>query len=89
LAAARWTGSAKLEEPIMSLSRRFYVHDCETDRQSGRVVADADDFHEAAIAFAEDSASGAGDLRVMVTDCETGEEQCFVVHVPEHEAEPC
>lgn len=73
----------------MSKRRRFYVHDCGADRQGGRIVADAEDFHEAAIAFAEDWALASGDLRVMVKDCGTGEEQCFVVHLPEHEAEPC
>lgn len=69
--------------------RRFHVHDRRHDRHSGHVVADADDFHEAALAFAERWSDAEPDLSVIVKDCETGEEQCFVVRLDEDEAEPC
>lgn len=69
--------------------RRYYVHDCARERGSGRVAA-ADDFHEAAIAFAEECPHAeAGELRLIVRDCETGREQCFVVDLAQHAAEPC
>jgi hypothetical protein len=76
--------------PKPAAARNFYVHDRNAGRQTGHLVREAEDFHEAAVAFAEDWATEeAGDLSVIVKDCETGEEQCFVVHLGEGEAEPC
>lgn len=75
--------------------KRFYAHDRDGGRHSGHIVSEAEDFHEAAILFAErwapdDFAEG---LAVIVKDCDSGEEQCFTVHLGEHgrdgEAEPC
>jgi hypothetical protein len=80
------------EEPAMTqAARSFYAHDRGGHRQGGCLIETADSFHEAAIAFAERAAAAEADgaLSVIVKDCETGEEQCFVVHLDEGEAEPC
>lgn len=74
-------------------SKRFYAHDRTAGRHSGHVVSDAEDFHDAAILFAERwaPADPADGLSVIVKDCDSGEEQCFVVHMDEGqgEADPC
>lgn len=71
-------------------ARRFYAHDRDGHRQAGARIDDAESFHDAAIAYAErHPATAVGELSVIVKDCETGEEQCFVVHLDEGEAEPC
>ena len=71
--------------------RRFYAHDRGAHRQAGSLIGDADTFHDAAIAFAERQVhvDEDGAVSVIVKDCETGEEQCFVVHLDAGEAEPC
>lgn len=72
-------------------SRRFYAHDRGVGRGSGHVVEGAGDFHDAAILFAETwaPADPAGEVSVIVKDCDSGEEQCFIVHLDEGEADPC
>ena len=70
--------------------RSYYAHDRQAHRQGGAMIRDATSFHDAAVAFAErQGAADEGELSVIVKDCETGEEQCFVVHLDNGEAEPC
>ncbi len=71
--------------------RSFYAHDRNAHRQGGAMINDADSFHDAAVAYAERQApaSEGGELSVIVKDCETGEEHCFVVSLDDGEAEPC
>ena len=69
--------------------RRFYAHNRDDGRHSGHVV-DGEDFHDAALLFAEQwAAADPAEVSVIVKDCESGEEQCFVVHLDEGDAEPC
>lgn len=71
--------------------RSFYAHDRGSHRQAGCMIRDAASFHDAALAFAERQAAPAddGEISVIVKDFETGEEQCFVVHLDNGEADPC
>jgi hypothetical protein len=71
--------------------RNFYAHDRRGHRSEGCLISDADSFHDAAIAYAERAgvADSEGGLSVIVRDCASGEEQCFIVHLDDEEARPC
>jgi len=72
-------------------SRSFYAHDRHDHRAGGCMIHDAESFHDAAIAYAERAAPADPEdvLAVIVRDCESGEEQCFVVHLDDGQATPC
>ena len=72
-------------------TRRFLVHPAE-HRGEGHVVADASDFHEAALAFVErwsPAPDAEGDVRLIVCDCETGRQECFCIDLESGESAPC
>ncbi len=70
------------------MARSFYAHDRNGHRQDGRLIGEAENFHDAALTYAE-HAGADGELAVLVRDCESGEEQCFVVDLDEGDATPC
>lgn len=77
-------------EPASQAARRFHAHDRATGRGSGHLVPGAEDFHDAALLFAERwAAAEPSEVAVVVKDCDSGEEQCFVVHLDDGDVEPC
>lgn len=71
--------------------RRFLVHPCH-ERAEGHVVADASDFHEAALIFVErwgPAADAEDEVSLIVCDCETGRQECFRIDLGTGEAAPC
>jgi hypothetical protein len=73
------------------MSTLYYARvDTETGARSHSI--EAENPLEAALMFAETwvpPEAGDGEVRVIVQDCETGERQCYVVDLGEHDAEPC
>jgi hypothetical protein len=70
---------------------RFFAHSDAEGRHRAHAVQAANAM-EAALAFAESwlpLEAGAGEVRVIVEDCETGVAQCYVVDLDDLEAEPC
>jgi len=70
-------------------ARRFSAYSTDETRCRAHAVADAADFVEAAIAFAERWGSGEGEVSVTVVDCDTGEQQCFQIDLATGETGPC
>ena len=72
-----------------SMMRSFSAH---AAHRADHHIVEGVSFEDAAVAFAERWASDAeadDGLRILVTDRESGEEQCLIVHLGEGEAEPC
>lgn len=52
-------------------------------------VADADSFIDAAVRFAETVHVDDGDVSVVVTDCESGKDRCFLVNMDSGDVKAC
>lgn len=75
----------------MGQTRRYVVHPAAASRAASLSV-EAKSFEEAALDFADawhDALEEGGDVRVIVTECETGRECCLTVHLGTDEASPC
>ena len=80
--------------PRRGARSRFSVHARGEDRHRSHPAPAAATAHEAAILFAEHwlpVTIGDGDeaVSVIVRDGDTGEEQCFTIHLDSGDAEPC
>jgi hypothetical protein len=70
-------------------ARRFSAHCTDESRVHAHSVPEATGFLDAAVTFAERWSSGVGEVSVTVTDCDTGEQQCFRIDLEAGEARPC
>lgn len=70
-------------------ARSFSAHCTDEARAHAHAVPEATSFLEAAVIFAERWSSGDGEVSVTVTDCETGERQCFRIDLDAGEIAPC
>lgn len=52
-------------------------------------VADADSFIDAAVSFAETADIGDGEVSIVVTECESGKDRCFVVNLGTGDVQAC
>ena len=80
--------------PAGTGSRRFYAHTRTEGRPRDHLVPGAATLQDAAMIFAAHwlplpLADHDGEVSVIVRDGETGEEQCFTVHLDSGDAEPC
>ena len=66
----------------------FRARSSDDARASARPVPEATHALEAAILFAE-AWPGSGELRITVTDGQTGHEQCFRIDLEDHTVAPC
>jgi uncharacterized protein DUF5961 len=76
---------------VAAETRRFLVHPAH-ERAQGHIVADAEDFHDAALAYVERWSPAPDDgeeVSLIVCECETGHEQCFRIDLGTGDAEPC
>jgi hypothetical protein len=71
-------------------TRRFLVHPAH-ERAEGHVVADAADFHDAALIYVErwTPADAEDELALIVCDCETGRQECFRIDLGTGQSAPC
>lgn len=67
---------------------RYYVHVSGEARHTCEPVH-AEGFEAAAVLYAESQADAAGELRLIVVDAATNEQQCFTLDLDAGEAEPC
>ncbi len=77
-----------------SREARFYAHARQEGRHRDHLIPGAETLQDAAMIFAEHwlpmaVGEGADALSVIVRDGDTGEEQCFTVHLDSGDAEPC
>lgn len=76
---------------ISQVERRFSVHVRDEDHQHSHTLA-ARGFEDAALAFVEHwhpPVTPDGDIAVIVADCDSGEERCFLIDAGTGNAEPC
>lgn len=72
-------------------ARRFAIHGHETAHSRARLV-EGEGFEDAALRFVEEfhPAPDSDDaVSLIVEDCDTGERQCFTIHLATGEAAPC
>ena len=73
-------------------SPRFVAHARGEPRHSEHLVPEAASFEDAALRFTEHwspAPDAQGEVSIIVTECSTGEQQCFVVDLDAGEAAPC
>lgn len=70
-------------------SHTYSAHCTNEARVHAHAVPEATSFLDAAVIFAERWSSGDGEVSVTVTECETGESQCFRIDLDAGEAAPC
>ena len=71
---------------------RFVAHARGEPRHSEHRVPEAASFEDAALRFTEHwspAPDAQGEVSIIVTECTTGEQQCFVVDLDAGEAAPC
>ena len=71
--------------------RRYLVHPAH-ERAQGHVVADARDFHDAALIYVErwtPAPDAEDEVALVVCDCETGRQECFRIDLGTGETSPC
>lgn len=71
--------------------RRFEAHAADEDRKATHEVY-GESFEDAAFAFIErwrPAADAHGEIQVQLTDCESGERQCFRLDLVDGQAGPC
>jgi hypothetical protein len=76
-------------ERFMNQQHRFWARARDKGVDAHDWVAEADNFIDAALRFAESVQASGGDIPILVTDCETGKERCFVIHLATGEVESC
>ena len=68
---------------------RYSAHLREEGTHGRQWVAEADSFIDAAIRFAETRDVADGDVSVVVTDCESGKDRCFLVNLGNGDVKAC
>ena len=68
---------------------RYAAHVRDEGVHSRQWVAEADSFVDAAVLFAETAHLEDGDISIVVTDCESGKDRCFVVNLETGEVQGC
>ena len=70
---------------------RFLAHAKSDPRHSQHLVPGAESFEDAALRFAEHWSPSDNDseVAIIVTECGSGEQQCFVIDLDAGDASPC
>jgi hypothetical protein len=68
---------------------RYSVHLRDEGAHGRQWVADADSFIDAAVRFAETRDVEDGDLSIVVTECESGKDRCFMVNFGSGDVKAC
>ncbi len=68
---------------------RYAAHARDAGVHARQWVADADSFIDAAIRFAETADADDGEISIVVTECDTGKDRCFVVNLGTGEVQAC
>ncbi|RYZ14680.1 MAG: hypothetical protein EON61_02705 [Alphaproteobacteria bacterium] len=68
---------------------RYSAHVRDEGVHGRQWVAEADSFIDAAVRFAETKDFADGDVSVVVTDCESGKDRCFVVNLGNGDVKAC
>ncbi len=68
--------------------RQRYAARMQGDPHALQWVAEADGFVDAAVRFAE-HAEADGNLSIVVTDCESGKDRCFLVNLETGDVSVC
>jgi hypothetical protein len=71
------------------MKRHRYSAHLQDEGSTAVVVAEADSFIDAAVRFAETRDVEDGDLSVVVTECESGKDRCFVVNLGSGDVKAC
>ena len=67
---------------------RFSAH-IRNQHHARQWVTEADSFIDAAVRFAETADVGDEEVSVVVTDCETGRDRCFLVNFGTGDVQSC
>jgi hypothetical protein len=84
--------SKETGEQIMTQSvkrHRYSAHLRDEGTPGRQWVAEADSFIDAAVRFAETRDIVDGDVSVVVTDCESGKDRCFLVNLGSGDVKAC
>jgi hypothetical protein len=73
----------------MNQRHRYSAHARDEGVHSRAWVAEADSFLDAAVRFAETAHVPDGELSIVVTDCDSGKERCFVIDLASGQVEAC
>jgi hypothetical protein len=74
----------------MNQSRhRYSAHLRDAGVHARQWVAEADSFVDAAVRFAETADVEDGDMSIVVTECDTGKDRCFVVNLGTGDVQAC
>lgn len=68
---------------------RYSAHLREEGVHARQWVAEAESFIDAAARFAESKEVTDGEVSIVVTDCETGQDRCFLVDFSSGEVKAC
>lgn len=68
---------------------RYSAHIRDEGVHGRQWVADADSFIDAAVRFVESAHVPDGDVSVVVTDCESGRDRCFVINTGTGDVKAC
>jgi hypothetical protein len=70
-------------------ARRYSAHLNAHGAHTRQWVAEADSFIDAAVRFAETADIGEEEVSVVVTECESGKDRCFLVNLGTGEVQSC
>jgi len=71
------------------LAHRYAAHVRDEGPGSRQWVAQADSFLDAAVRFAETAQLPEGEVSIVVTECETGKDRCFIIDLSVGEINAC
>jgi len=87
LHGGKQSGEQNMNQPMKR--HRYSAHLQDEGSHGRQWVAEADSFIDAAVRFAETRDVEDGDLSVVVTECESGKDRCFVVNLGSGDVKAC